>query len=730
MLAAAGKAKGSDVVVKSPPPGQSEYASVQVGEDSYFMRPDSMGVADGVGGWSEVKGANAALYSLKMMHYAHSEFEKYDDLTIIDYTVDDYATVSPKDVLARAYQRVNEDAAREKLLGSTTALIVVLRDNELRVANLGDCGIMVVRGHEAIFRNEEQQHSFNFPYQLGTISKDSPADAQLFTIKVQEGDIVVLGTDGLFDNVFDEEIVDIIGVHTHASKPELSDPQRMTDALLFRAREVAEDNRSASSPFQTRAIQEGFYYQGGKMDDVTVLVGIIRDRVVACFQTFPNVPTMLLAPTFGLAALLVSQLASAKTYFKETFSTSTVPSRWVVSEKRTDFGEWKVSPGKFYADADVSRGLQTSQDARFYAISAPFDSEFDNKDKTLVVQFSAKFEQNIDCGGGYVKVMPKAFDPKEFDGDTIYNLMFGPDICGNSKKIHVIFNYKGQNHLITRTIEPGSDQMTHLYTLVVKPDQTYQVLLDQKEVASGSMLEDWNFLPPKTIPDPAAKKPDDWVDEAEIDDPTDVKPAGWDDIPATIPDPKAVRPEDWDDEMDGEWEAPRIENPDYKGPWLPKRIPNPKYKGPWVHPKIENPEYAADDSIYAYKSAFIGFDLWQVKSGTIFDNIIVTDSVDEAKAFADKTFAKFVDAEKEAKAKLDADEEAKLKADTKKDDGKKEDDKKDDEPATNGGMKFEFEEEVEAKTETKEEVKAEEPKKAETKEEAKKSETGDSHDEL
>ena len=55
-------------------------------------------------------------------------------------------------------------------------------------------------------------------------------------------------------------------------------------------------------------------------------------------------------------------------------------------------------------------------------------------------------------------------------------LLSGPDICGpSSKKVHVIFNYKGQNHLIKKEIRPKDDVYTHLYTLIVKPDQTYEV---------------------------------------------------------------------------------------------------------------------------------------------------------------------------------------------------------------------------------------------------------------
>ena len=63
--------------------------------------------------------------------------------------------------------------------------------------------------------------------------------------------------------------------------------------------------------------------------------------------------------------------------------------------------------------------------------------------------------------------------------------------------------------------------------------------------------------------DPEAKKPDDWDEREKIDDPDDSKPEDWD-KPEHIPDPDAKKPDDWDDEMDGEWEPPMIDNPEYK----------------------------------------------------------------------------------------------------------------------------------------------------------------------
>lgn len=180
------------------------------------------------------------------------------------------------------------------------------------------------------------------------------------------------------------------------------------------------------------------------------------------------------------------------------------------------------------------------------------------------------------------------------------------------------------------------------------------------------MFEDWDFLPPKKIKDPEAKKPADWVDEEFIDDPEDKKPEGHDDIPAEIVDPEAVKPDDWNDEEDGEWEAPSIPNPDYKGEWKPKRIKNPEFKGKWVAPEIDNPEYFEDNAVYHLgPMTTVAFELWQVKAGTIFDNILVTDDVEYATKFRDETWGKLKDIEKskfeEAKKLKDAAEEEERK---------------------------------------------------------------------
>merc|ERR1712000_371669 len=348
-----------------------------------------------------------------------------------------------------------------------------------------------------------------------------------------------------------------------------------------------------------------------------------------------------------LAALL--GVAYSKVYFEEKFADGEKwADRWVESKNKGDeAGEWKLSAGKYLAMKMI---LVCKQLKMLVSIKSLLNSmNLAMRVKKLVVQYSVKHEQNIDCGGGYVKIMPAGLDQEDFNGDSDYNIMFGPDICGSTKRVHVIFNYKGKNYLLNKEVPCESDELSHLYTLIVNPDNTYEVKIDGESKQTGSLTEDWDMIPPKEINDPDDEKPDDWDDE-----------------PETIADPDAEQPDDWDTELDGDWEAPMIPNPKYKGEWSPKKIPNPDYKGPWVHPQVPNPDYFEDDKLYSYKSnKFIGIEIWQVKSGTIFDDFLITDDEATAETAADAWKTKAA-AEKEAFEKAKEEERKKAEEEAKK----------------------------------------------------------------
>ncbi|KAJ8639377.1 hypothetical protein MRB53_016071 [Persea americana] len=372
-------------------------------------------------------------------------------------------------------------------------------------------------------------------------------------------------------------------------------------------------------------------------------------------------PLLLLLLKLKLKLLLLFFLFAFNLFSSIHFATSEIifeerfedgwESRWVKSDwKRSEgkAGSFKHTAGKWSADPD-DKGIQTYPDARHFAISAKIP-EFSNKNRTLVVQYSIKFEQDIECGGGYIKLLSGYVNQKKFGGDTPYSFMFGPDICGSqTKKLHVILSYQGQNYPIKKDLQCETDKLTHVYTFILRPDASYSVLVDNRERESGSMYTDWDILPPRKIKEVNAKKPKDWDDREYIEDPNDVKPEGYDSIPAEIPDPKAKEPDTWDEDEDGVWKPPRIPNPKYKGPWKPKRIKNPNYKGKWKVPWIDNPEFEDDPDLYVLKPLkYIGIEVWQVKAGSVFDNILICDDPEYAKRVVEETWAINREAEKEA----------------------------------------------------------------------------------
>jgi calnexin len=294
----------------------------------------------------------------------------------------------------------------------------------------------------------------------------------------------------------------------------------------------------------------------------------------------------------------------------------------------------------------------------------------------------------LECGGAYMKLLRdnKALHQDEFSNTSPYVIMFGPDKCGHTNKVHFIVNHKnpktGEYEEKHMNSPPSAKiaKTTELYTLIVHPNNTFIIKQNGEQVKEGSLLEDFTpaFNPPKEIDDEKDTKPDDWVDESRIPDPEAKKPEDWDEEapyeivdeeatkpedwlenePLTVPDPEAEKPEDWDDEEDGDWvpptvpnpkcdeasgcglwEKPMIKNPAYKGKWTAPYIDNPAYKGVWAPRKIKNPNYFEDKTPANLEPmGAIGFEIWTMQNDILFDNIYIGHSVEDAEKFAAETF--------------------------------------------------------------------------------------------
>uniref|UniRef100_A0A9J7YD45 Calmegin n=1 Tax=Cyprinus carpio carpio TaxID=630221 RepID=A0A9J7YD45_CYPCA len=350
-------------------------------------------------------------------------------------------------------------------------------------------------------------------------------------------------------------------------------------------------------------------------------------------------------------------------------------------------GKWEVEPLK-ENKVPGDLGLVLKSRAKHHAIAALLNRPFAFKDKPLIVQYEVNFQDGIDCGGAYIKLLSDSedLDLDQFHDRTPYTIMFGPDKCGEDYKLHFIFRHKNplngdveEKHAKRPDVDLKkiyTDKKTHLYTLVLNPDNSYEIFIDQSSVSRGSLLTDVvpPVNPPKEVDDPKDSKPEDWDERAKIPDPEAVKPDDWDeDAPAKVPDPDAVKPEgwlddepefvseptaekpdDWDEEMDGEWEAPQVPNPACSaapgcGEWKPPMISNPQYKGKWKAPlidntnfqgvwsprKITNPDYFEDLHPFRMESfRAVGLELWSMTSDIYFDNFIITSEKEVADRWA------------------------------------------------------------------------------------------------
>ena len=411
--------------------------------------------------------------------------------------------------------------------------------------------------------------------------------------------------------------------------------------------------------------------------------------------------------TFAILASLATAITPQyKPYTKSLSETSYFEqfdlnwdARWFPShaKKANDelsyIGSWDVEESVVLNGIKGDKGLVAKSEAALHAIMTKLPKVFENKNDTFVLQYEVKFQNSITCGGAYIKLLSaNGVDELEhlgeFSDKTPYVIMFGPDKCGADNKVHFIIKTvdsqtgeEGEHHVknppMARVV-----QTTSLYTLIIEPNQDFQIRINGEVVRSGNLLdpEDFDLSPPKEIVDVNDTKPEDWVEEEDklIIDPEDFKPEDWDETqpylidnsnavmpedwdenePEQIPDPSDPKPDDWDDEEDGvfeprmidnpaclehgcgKWIRPKIKNPLYKGIWKPRKIENPNYKGLWEPRKIPNPNYHDNVGTPSDLQPIggIGFEIWTMDSNILFDNIYLGHSIEEVEDIGNATF--------------------------------------------------------------------------------------------
>jgi serine/threonine protein phosphatase PrpC len=274
------------------------------GDDAIIVGGQNfLAVNDGVGAWAQKDRGHAALWSRLIAHYWVEEAEKqYEAAKGDELEIDSLDMVS---WLQKAYEHTKESThagGENEIMGTTTASGALLHHDEggrpcVLCTTVGDSMVYIVRpdrgaggdagsedeaAGELLYKTTEQWHWFDCPRQLGTNSPDTPdGNATMDRVVIEEGDVVIVVSDGVTDNLFENEIVEkVCGCVKSWEQGALEAKEGMTFValeLMNAAREIAQDP-NAESPYMEKALDEGISAFGGKLDDISVVVGVCRRR--------------------------------------------------------------------------------------------------------------------------------------------------------------------------------------------------------------------------------------------------------------------------------------------------------------------------------------------------------------------------------------------------------------------------------------------------------------------
>lgn len=321
---------GPNALASDPDLSEDAYFSVRVKlpdeKDGILRDVTYFGVADGVGSWRE--------YHVDPRDFSHKLMEECENILLEACHHRDQGgskfrrIIAPSEILAQAYERVKAD----NVIGSCTACVAMFDNvrHQLHFSNLGDSGIIVLRHIDSAvagslkrdrstprsertsdlrvaFVSQQQLHSFNHPYQLGWIGEEvtektsfkMARDSCTTSVHLRRGDIIIMATDGLFDNVDVDDIAKVgleweqkCGFIRGGDIAAREQRWAMGNSLTLQSFEHTPDlaaklcqlarerslDSATDSPFAILAKENDIMWSGGMPDDCTVIVGHVVGR--------------------------------------------------------------------------------------------------------------------------------------------------------------------------------------------------------------------------------------------------------------------------------------------------------------------------------------------------------------------------------------------------------------------------------------------------------------------
>jgi protein phosphatase PTC7 len=265
------------------PSKQFKYRLMNCGEDAMIdghsprNRYSIFAIADGVGGWA-MQDVDPSEFAWGLMSSILNVFkEQFSNTDLSDKKLG----MHPMEILNIAHSRVIQ--GKKIIAGSSTACVAVIdfQEKKLNVVNVGDSGFILLRNGKVYVHSKEHQRGYNFPYQLSPLHyTDSALQGDKYELKLLDHDILLFGTDGLFDNLYDNQILSIIGPLMDKDARENTNLKKLQEQMTKSADTLLETckkwsvNNEWESPFSayTKKFPEQPPHFGGKLDDTSFML--------------------------------------------------------------------------------------------------------------------------------------------------------------------------------------------------------------------------------------------------------------------------------------------------------------------------------------------------------------------------------------------------------------------------------------------------------------------------
>ncbi|CAK9440953.1 uncharacterized protein LODBEIA_P48220 [Lodderomyces beijingensis] len=259
---------------RRPQGSPSDTLSVKAGDDTMLVSPSVLAIADGVSGWeSDGSLANSGIWSRSIVETFSRLMTEYK----ISHSPHHLKRRDIEEILDDSFLHTSHLMDLQKLSGSSTLILGMISGDRILMISVGDSKIFIIRENKIIATNKEEMGEGFCPTQIGTNTMSKmPSDfAWIESFKLQENDYIVVCSDGITDNLYEEEIVSYISEFVNVKKNNL---KTVANKLLIKAKEVAFDDY-AYTPYNEKVNSvlnknsgSTHHSCGGKVDDMSIVV--------------------------------------------------------------------------------------------------------------------------------------------------------------------------------------------------------------------------------------------------------------------------------------------------------------------------------------------------------------------------------------------------------------------------------------------------------------------------